>query len=276
MPHEENLLRRATEQLNSIPGLRIIGTAAKKAGVLSFVVDDPVISPLDLGMKLDQRGIAVRTGHHCCQPIMDRLRISATTRASFAMYNTIEEVDMLAAALKEIIAEASGSSAASSQDSVQYPSAAADSPAAAADALAEDFEFLAERDARNEYVLELGEKLPHTFELLKRVTQRVPGCMSEVYIVARHSPGDRGKLEFVADANADIVRGLIAILERLYSGQRAEDVLDFDIEGFFRRIGLDQFISSQRRNGLAGMIQRIRASAKALLQESTAHDTAPQ
>jgi cysteine desulfurase/selenocysteine lyase len=268
MQHEENLLRRATEKLSAIPGVRIIGTAAKKAGVLSFVVDEPVISPLDLGMKLDQRGIAVRTGHHCCQPIMDRLRISATTRASFAMYNTIAEVDALSSALKEIIADASHSTTARNEEAAVYAQAAAGSPSDAADGLAGDFEFLAERDARNEYVLELGGKLPHTFELLKKVAQRVPGCMSEVYIVARRSPGDRGRLEFVADANADIVRGLIAILERLYSGQRAQDVLDFDIEGFFHRIGLDQFISSQRRNGLAGMIQRIQSAARGLLAEN--------
>jgi cysteine desulfurase / selenocysteine lyase len=86
--------------------------------------------------------------------------------------------------------------------------------------------------------------------------------MSEVYVVGRRAPGSSDTLEFVADANADIVRGLIAILQRLYSGQRAADVLAFDVEGFFRRIGLDQFITSQRRNGLAGMVQRIRGMAE--------------
>jgi cysteine desulfurase/selenocysteine lyase len=93
--------------------------------------------------------------------------------------------------------------------------------------------------------------------------------MSEVYLVGRKSPGSSDVLEFVADANAEIVRGLIAILQRIYSGQRAEAVLRFDIEGFFRRIGLDQFISSQRRNGLAGMIQKIHAQAKQV-REGTA------
>jgi cysteine desulfurase/selenocysteine lyase len=85
-----------------------------------------------------------------------------------------------------------------------------------------------------------------------------------VYLVPRLKPGTTDTLEFVADANADIVRGLIALLQRVYSGQRIAGVVAFDIEGFFRRIGLDQFITSQRRNGLAGMIQRIRASAEAL------------
>jgi cysteine desulfurase/selenocysteine lyase len=89
--------------------------------------------------------------------------------------------------------------------------------------------------------------------------------MSEVYVVPRK--GADGTVEFIADANADIVRGLIAILQRLYSGQRAQDVLALDIEAFFHRIGLDQFISSQRRNGLAGMVGKIREYAKQVAQQ---------
>jgi cysteine desulfurase/selenocysteine lyase len=279
MPHEEALLKHATERLTAIPGLRIIGTAANKAGVVSFVVDNPKISPLDIGMRLDREGIAVRTGHHCCQPIMDRLGIGATTRASFAMYNTIEEVDVLALQLSRIIAEElsraratvvvpQSAAVSGSEAQVEYAQMAAGSPQEAADELAENFVFLEDRDAKNEYVIDLGNALPHTFDLLKRVTTRVAGCMSEVYIVTRRRAGLPEHLEFVADANADIVRGLIAILERIYSGQSAQSILDFDIEAFFRRIGLDQFITSQRRNGLAGMIQRIRSAAAALLPQA--------
>jgi cysteine desulfurase/selenocysteine lyase len=281
VPHEEHLLKHATERLAAIPGLRIIGNARQKAGVVSFVFEAPAISSLDIGMRLDIEGIAVRTGHHCCQPIMDRLHIGSTTRASFAMYNTIEEVDALAHALRKIISDETQKQSASAtakgkspNNTVTYPAAVAASPEAAADELAENFDLLEERDAKNQYVIDLGDALPHTFDLLKQVTTRVAGCMSEVYVVTRRSPGDEHVLEFVADANADIVRGLIAILQRLYSGQRVDEVLAFDIESFFRRIGLDQFITSQRRNGLAGMINRIRASAKALSQtESKANST---
>ncbi len=126
--------------------------------------------------------------------------------------------------------------------------------------------FLDERDAKNQYVLDLGEKLPHTFDLLKQVTPRVPGCMARFMSSLAEHRATKDMMEFVADANADIVRGLIAILQRIYSGQRCQDILEFDVESFFRRIGLDQFITSQRRNGLAGMIQRIRKGAGALLQ----------
>ncbi len=103
--HEQQLLSHCHELLRQIPGLRILGpepcqTVCKDA-VVSFVVDG--IHPLDLGTLLDQLGLAVRTGHHCAQPLVERLGLTSTVRASFALYNTMEEVDALAATLKRII-----------------------------------------------------------------------------------------------------------------------------------------------------------------------------
>jgi len=91
--HEHDLLAYATEAVSAIPGIRLIGTAKEKAAVLSFVIEG--IHPHDIGTILDQQGIAIRTGHHCSQPIMDRFGIPATARASFAVYNTRKEVDAL-------------------------------------------------------------------------------------------------------------------------------------------------------------------------------------
>jgi cysteine desulfurase/selenocysteine lyase len=99
--HEAELLRYATEKLSAIEGVRIIGTAKNKASVLSFVIDD--IHPHDIGTILDQEGIAVRAGHHCAQPVMQRFKIPATARASFAFYNTKEEVDILARTIERVI-----------------------------------------------------------------------------------------------------------------------------------------------------------------------------
>ena len=96
--HEEELLHYATEQLLQIDGLRIYGHAPHKAAVISFLVGN--IHPYDMGVLLDHQGVAVRTGHHCTQPIMDRYGIPGTVRASFALYNTKEEVDTLVAAVK--------------------------------------------------------------------------------------------------------------------------------------------------------------------------------
>lgn len=265
--HEEELLRYATAELQKVPGLRIIGTAKNKGGVISFVMEG--ISSLDIGLKLDAMNIAVRTGHHCCQPVMERMNIPGTARASLAMYNTKEDVDALVEGLKKISA-ARRTAPNRKADAVDWPRAAAPSPQAAAEELAEEFELFDEKEEKNQYVLDLGDRLPRTFDSLKQITQRVPGCMSEVYLVGRAAPDDAERFEFIADANADIVRGLIAILEKLYSGQRASDILAFDIEGFFHRIGLDQFISSQRRNGLAGMIQKVRSQAGKVIESQAA------
>lgn len=98
--HEEELLQYATARLSKIPGLEIIGTAANKAAVLSFVLDG--VHAHDVGTIVDQDGIALRTGHHCTQPVMDFYGVPATARASFAFYNTIEEVDLLADALMRV------------------------------------------------------------------------------------------------------------------------------------------------------------------------------
>jgi cysteine desulfurase/selenocysteine lyase len=217
---------------------------------------------------------------------MDRFGIPATTRMSLAMYNTKEDVDAAVAALVKIRAAMVKKSAAGNGktmtagatdgdgqnqtgpvdlDAQSWPAAVAKSPQAAADELAELFEALGDRDARNLYILELGEKLPPMPAGLKSERTRVHGCMSTVHLFGRKRPGTDDTLEFLADSDAHIVRGLIGVLQRLFSGQRAKEILAFDVEGFFTRIGLEQFITVQRRNGLAGMVQRIRALANEIL-----------
>ena len=99
--YEDELLQYATKVLKKIDGLTIIGNAQQKAGVLSFTLDN--IHPHDIGTILDMEGVAVRTGHHCTQPIMDHYQIPATTRASFAFYNNLADIDALAAALEKAI-----------------------------------------------------------------------------------------------------------------------------------------------------------------------------
>ena len=98
--HETGLLRHAIERLSEVPGLRIIGTAAERAAVVSFTMEG--VHPHDIGTIVDQEGVAIRTGHHCTQPIMDFFGVPATARASFAFYNTTDEVDALAAALGKV------------------------------------------------------------------------------------------------------------------------------------------------------------------------------
>lgn len=99
--HEEDLLDFATERIAEIPGVRIIGTAKEKVAVLSFTIEG--VHPHDIGTVLDRDGIAVRTGHHCAQPVMDFFKVPATARASFGLYNTRAEVDALVAGIENVI-----------------------------------------------------------------------------------------------------------------------------------------------------------------------------
>jgi cysteine desulfurase/selenocysteine lyase len=98
--YEDDLLAYATARIGAINSVRLIGTAGDKTAILSFVLDD--VHPHDVGTILDQEGVAVRTGHHCAQPVMERFGLAATVRASFGLYNTHQEVDVLVAALGRV------------------------------------------------------------------------------------------------------------------------------------------------------------------------------
>jgi cysteine desulfurase/selenocysteine lyase len=100
--HEQDLLRHATEVIGALPGVRLVGTARKKGSVLSFVIQG--IHPHDIGTILDHEGVAIRTGHHCAQPVMDRFGVPATARASFGLYNTREEIGSLRRGVEKAIA----------------------------------------------------------------------------------------------------------------------------------------------------------------------------
>jgi cysteine desulfurase/selenocysteine lyase len=99
--HERDLLTYATQRLSAVDGLNIIGTAPSKASVVSFVMDSA--HPHDIGTVIDRAGVAIRAGHHCALPLMDRLGLPATARASFGMYNTRAEADALAQALESVV-----------------------------------------------------------------------------------------------------------------------------------------------------------------------------
>jgi cysteine desulfurase/selenocysteine lyase len=255
--HEHDLLVYATEKLSQVPGLKVVGTAKDKGSLISFIIEG--LSSLDIGTRLDADGIAVRTGHHCCQPVMDRFGIPSTTRASFALYNTREDVDALVESLSRIARTARSEPLVASQSgALDYPDRAAASPDESAKILEENFELLGDWESRYSYILDLGSKLLPLPDVFRTEANRVKGCQSIVYLTLRKRPETIDGVDFLADSDADIVRGLIAILQHLFAGQSANQILAFDIAGFFRRIELDRNLAMTRRNGLAGMVERIR------------------
>jgi cysteine desulfurase/selenocysteine lyase len=270
--HETELLDYATAAMKEVPGLRIVGTAKQKGSVVSFVMEDPKLSTYEVGHALDREGVAIRTGHHCCQPVMDRFAIGSTARASLAMYNTRADIDALVTGLKKIVAAAKAARPTDAERiagtpvDAKWPEPTAVSPKLAAQTLVEDFEFLGDWTQRDTYVVELGDKIPPMPAAYKTDANRVHGCMSLVHLVARRRPGTSDGLDFLATSDAPLVRGLIALLQRVFAGQSAKEIIAFDIEAFLRSLGLDQHLSLGRRNGLEGMIRRIRSEAIQLMQ----------
>ena len=129
------------------------------------------------------------------------------------------------------------------------------------EALAAEFELLGDWEERLQYVIDLGKGLPPLSDAERSEANKVRGCASQVWLARESGPG--GTLIFHGDSDAHIVRGLIAILLRLYSGRRPDDILGFDAQGAFARLGLAGALSAQRSNGLNAMVERIRAYAQA-------------
>lgn len=264
--HETVLLKYLQQRLHEVPGLRVIGHAKHQSGCVSFVLENPYQAAYDVGLRLDVDGIAVRTGHHCCMPLMDRLGINATIRASLGIYNTTHDVDVLVESLKTLRLERQNQPAAELPvtDQFTFPEAAASSPEAAAEQLMDEFSVLDDWADRYQFIIDLGNKLP-AFPASERIeANRVHGCQSTVYLSARKRPGTVDTLDFIAESDADIVKGLIAILQRLFAGQKASAILAFEVDGFLEKLGLDKHLALTRRNGLASMIQRIKALAQAI------------
>ncbi len=134
--------------------------------------------------------------------------------------------------------------------------------------LIDDFEFLDDWEDRYRFVIELGKALEPFPEELRNDVTKVKGCVSQVWLVSRRPPEAPGTLTFLGDSDAHIVRGLIAILFRLYSGKTAQHILDTDAKKVFEQLGLDAHLSPQRSNGFYSMVERIKRDAAASLQKA--------
>ena len=138
-----------------------------------------------------------------------------------------------------------------------------------ADDLTEAFEMFDDWEDKYRFLIDLGRKLPALPEIEKTEENRIHGCQSRVWVIAEKRSAPEGEIvEFLADSDSDIVKGLISILRRVYYGQTAERILQFDIEGLLHRLELDQHLSMNRRNGLYEMIQRIKRLALTLQTDS--------
>lgn len=130
------------------------------------------------------------------------------------------------------------------------------------DELAENFALFDDWEDRYRYLIDLGRKLPSFPDALKTETNKVRGCMSQVWMVPGHPAHDNSRFAFAADSDAHIVKGLIAVLGTLFSGKTREEISSIDPEAAFRTLGLDQHLSPSRRNGLVSMVEKIKTYAR--------------
>ncbi|MGN6306607.1 MAG: SufE family protein [Mesorhizobium sp.] len=132
----------------------------------------------------------------------------------------------------------------------------------------DDFSLLDAWEDRYRYVIELGEALPPFPEAERTPTNKVPGCISQVWLTTETGAGDNPPLTFQGDSDAHIVRGLVAIMLALFSGRNAREILSTDAEATLKALGLDEHLSPQRANGLRSMVKRIRRDAEAALRQT--------
>ncbi|WP_279100460.1 SufE family protein [Bartonella apis] len=131
----------------------------------------------------------------------------------------------------------------------------------------ESFSMLDDWEDRYRYVIELGRELPPYPEEARDETHKVPGCVSQVWLLTKRGEGADPVMTFVGDSDAHIVRGLVYILITFYSGKHASEVRDADIEKILKKLGLDENLTPQRSNGLRSMVERIRLEARNTLQK---------
>jgi cysteine desulfuration protein SufE len=128
--------------------------------------------------------------------------------------------------------------------------------------LIETFDALGDWEAQCDYLIDLGYEIPDFPDSARTDANKIHGCQSKVWVIAETKPGDPPVIEIQADSDSMIVRGLIAVLLLAYSGKTAQEILQTDIQQIFARLGLNRQLSSARRNGLAGMVQRVRSLAE--------------
>ncbi|KEQ19432.1 SufS family cysteine desulfurase [Endozoicomonas numazuensis] len=260
--HENRLRVRAEEGLKNLPGVTLVGEARHKVSVVSFVVEG--IHNQDIGLLLDQQGIAVRTGHHCTMPLMEHLGLSGTVRASFSVYNTLEDVDVFLAALSRILKGELGASQAGEEakgHSVFFNQLEGEH----ASGFSQDQIFQKITSSRSwqdkyRHIMLLGKKLPSLPEVMRTEESRLHGCESTVWL--HHFYDEQTmKLYFAVDSDARVIRGLIALVLSVFNGRTAQDISRFDIDDWFTKLDLYNHLSPSRGNGLRAIIEEIRSLA---------------
>lgn len=250
--HEEETVAELLSALNEVPEIKIVGTPKERLAVVSFCMEGQ--SPMDVAVRLNQYGVAVRAGHHCCMPLMESLGIDGTVRASCSIYTSKEDIYRFIEALKSV-ADASQAKISKPETKLKYTSASAPTLKEAVTSIKTLFESCPDLETKQELLMELGEGHPNQIDLLRECSPAVKGCLSEVRMIL--SKDNEGRVFIASDSNATFVRGLLEIVERCFSGQKASEIQNYGTKQIFKDLDLPGFISVQRRSGLESVLNQI-------------------
>ncbi len=269
--HEQQLREQLEQALVTIPGLTLIGTAREKTAVVSFVIDG--LHNQDIGVLLDQQGIAVRTGHHCAMPLMEALGLSGTVRASLGCYNTQSDIESLVKALKQVVQEYQNQDADNTRKAIEHtthveqtdlPTLFAGYPTYSHDNLNRlEEQLLSCRNWQDRYrqIMLLSKQLPPLSEQQRQDDARLHGCESVVWLHAHHDT-QSNSLHFALDSDSRVIKGLIVIIMTCLNSQSPTAILNAPVEELFTRLELTNHLSPSRGNGLRAIVQEIRDVAR--------------
>lgn len=256
--HEQQLLQHAVQRLGALPGLRIIGQPQQRVGLLPFVIDG--IHSFDLGILLDQQGIALRTGQHCAQPLHQHLGLEGTVRASFGLYNRINEIDRLADTLSELLQQGSCTAQqSSSANHESHPESCIQNNQPPSLPLQQQLLQLGHWQARYSLLMKTAQTQPAALEL-RQDKRLLSGCSSRVWLDYRYD-SIANCLHYQLDSDARIIKGIGMLLLELFNGERPQQIIDQDLHPLFQALGLEKHLSASRNNGLRAIVDAMQAIA---------------
>ena len=250
--YEATLREHALKELRTLPNIVIYAESASNVGILSFRFND--LQNQDVAMLLDQSGIAIRSGHHCAMPLMEALGCGGTLRASFAFYNTLEEVSSFCQALRLAVAmlREGSSTSRSTESHGQEPHFI--TPLSFTELQTTLTSFI-DWQSRFNYLMSLGDQLPPLPMMFRTPAHHVTGCEANVWLVSEQLTDNHWR--FAIDSDSRLIKGIAYLLLAGIQGQAKNDIQSFEITGLLEQCKLDHYLTPTRTNGIRAILSRI-------------------
>ncbi len=253
---KKDLIKFTYQELLKIPGLAFVTQEQPDVPIFSFIIDN--IHPQDLAVYLDAYGIAVRVGHHCAMPLMDYLNINGCIRMSLAPYNSQQEVAYTISIIQQFIEQQDVGVEGIKDNILMIPETDLEQE------MINLFEKTGSWDVKHRQIMLLGKVKCNDIDSIRVDDNLVNGCESSAWI--KVSLDSDNYIDIIGHSDAKVIRGLIAIIKAAYVGKSPQQVLDFDINHYFNKLGLIKHLSPSRSNGLRAIVTKIQLEAQLFIQ----------